>query len=86
MGHKLPKALTDREASCQLAGLLERDDASFGGSKPGKHSREARRGFIFLARCRLGEILSMGQTPCRIMFNKLNRMFESLNNNPEKEV
>lgn len=41
MGHKIRKALADRDASYQLAGLLEMDDAYFGGPKPGKHGRGA---------------------------------------------
>jgi hypothetical protein len=40
MGHKIRKAMADRDASYQLAGLLEMDDAFFGPSKPGKRGRE----------------------------------------------
>ncbi len=41
MGHKIRKAMADRDASYQLAGLLEMDDAYFGAPKPGKHGRGA---------------------------------------------
>ena len=41
MGHKIRKAMTDRDSSYQLAGLLEMDDAFFGPSKPGKRGRGA---------------------------------------------
>jgi transposase-like protein len=41
MGHKIRKAMADRDASYQLAGLLEMDDAFFGPSKPGKRGRGA---------------------------------------------
>ena len=41
MGHKIRKAMADRDASNQLAGLLEMDDAFFGPSKPGKRGRGA---------------------------------------------
>ncbi|MBK5102173.1 MAG: IS1595 family transposase [Desulfobacteraceae bacterium] len=41
MGHKIRKAMADREASYKLAGLIEMDDSYFGASKPGKRGRGA---------------------------------------------
>jgi transposase-like protein len=41
MGHKIRKAMADREASYRLAGLIEMDDSYFGASKPGKRGRGA---------------------------------------------
>jgi transposase-like protein len=41
MGHKIRKAMADRDACYQLAGLMEMDDAYFGPSKPGKRGRGA---------------------------------------------
>jgi hypothetical protein len=36
MGHKIRKALADRDAHYQLAGLIEMDDTYFGAPKSGK--------------------------------------------------
>lgn len=36
MGHKIRKALADRDAHYKLAGLMEMDDTYFGAPKPGK--------------------------------------------------
>ena len=41
MGHKIRKALADREAHYKLAGLIEMDDTYFGAPKPGKRGRGA---------------------------------------------
>ena len=41
MGHKIRKAMADRDAHYKLAGLVEMDDSYFGGSKPGKEGRGA---------------------------------------------
>lgn len=41
MGHKIRKAMQEREAYYKLAGLIEMDDAYFGASKPGKRGRGA---------------------------------------------
>jgi transposase-like protein len=41
MGHKIRKAMGDRDAPYKLAGLVEMDDSYFGGSKPGKEGRGA---------------------------------------------
>jgi len=41
MGHKIRKAMADRDAAYQLVGLLEMDDAYFGATKPGKRGRGA---------------------------------------------
>jgi transposase-like protein len=41
MGHKIRKAMADREAYYKLAGLIEMDDSYFGASKPGKRGRGA---------------------------------------------
>ena len=41
MGHKIRKAMADREACYTLAGLIEMDDSYFGASKPGKRGRGA---------------------------------------------
>ena len=41
MGHKIRKAMADRDAHYKLAGLVEMDDSYFGGSKPGKRGRGA---------------------------------------------
>lgn len=38
-GHKIRKAMADRDAHYKLAGLVEMDDSYFGGSKPGKRGR-----------------------------------------------
>jgi hypothetical protein len=41
MGHKIRKAMTERDASYKLAGLIEMDDTYFGPPKPGKRGRGA---------------------------------------------
>jgi len=41
MGHKIRKAMRDRDAYYKLAGLIEMDDSYFGASKPGKRGRGA---------------------------------------------
>jgi transposase-like protein len=41
MGHKIRKAMAQRDASYQLAGLIELDDTYVGGPKPGKRGRGA---------------------------------------------
>jgi hypothetical protein len=41
MGHKLRKAMEDRDAQYKLGGLLEVDDSYFGAKKPGKRGRGA---------------------------------------------
>ena len=41
MGHKIRKAMADRDAYYKLAGLIEMDDTYFGSSKPGKRGRGA---------------------------------------------
>jgi len=41
MGHKIRKAMADRDANYKLAGLIEIDDTYFGSSKPGKRGRGA---------------------------------------------
>jgi len=41
MGHKIRKALADRDAHYKLAGLMEMDDTYFGAPKPGKRGRGA---------------------------------------------
>ena len=41
MGHKIRKAMADRDAYYKLAGLIEMDDAYFGASKPGRRGRGA---------------------------------------------
>jgi len=41
MGHKIRKAMADREAYYKLAGLIEMDDSYFGASKPGTRGRGA---------------------------------------------
>ena len=41
MGHKIRRALADRDAAYQLAGLIEMDDTYFGAPKPGKRGRGA---------------------------------------------
>jgi hypothetical protein len=41
MGHKIRKALADRDAGYKLAGLIEMDDTYFGAPKPGKRGRGA---------------------------------------------
>jgi len=41
MGHKIRKALAERDAGYQLAGLIEMDDTYVGGPKPGKRGRGA---------------------------------------------
>ena len=41
MGHKIRKAMAERDAHYQLAGLIEMDDTYIGGPKPGKRGRGA---------------------------------------------
>jgi transposase-like protein len=41
MGHKIRKAMGDRDAYYQLAGLIEMDDTYVGAPKPGKRGRGA---------------------------------------------
>lgn len=41
MGHKIRKAMADRDAHYTLGGLVEMDDAFFGPKKPGKRGRGA---------------------------------------------
>jgi hypothetical protein len=41
MGHKIRKALADRDANYKLAGLIEMDDTYFGAPKPRKRGRGA---------------------------------------------
>jgi len=41
MGHKIRRALADRDANYKLAGLIEMDDTYFGAPKPGKRGRGA---------------------------------------------
>jgi transposase-like protein len=41
MGHKIRKAMAERDAQYKLAGLIEVDDSYFGSSKPGKRGRGA---------------------------------------------
>ena len=41
MGHKIRKAMAERDAGYKLAGLIEMDDTYIGGPKPGKHGRGA---------------------------------------------
>jgi transposase-like protein len=41
MGHKVRKAMADRDAYYKLAGLIEMDDSYFGASKPGTRGRGA---------------------------------------------
>jgi transposase-like protein len=41
MGHKIRKAMGDRDAFYKLAGLMEMDDTYFGAPKPGKRGRGA---------------------------------------------
>jgi transposase-like protein len=41
MGHKIRKAMADRDAYYKLGGLIEMDDTYFGSSKPGKRGRGA---------------------------------------------
>ena len=41
MGHKIRKALADRDANYKLAGLIEMDDTYFGAPKPGSVARGA---------------------------------------------
>ena len=41
MGHKIRKALADRDANYKLAGLIRMDDTYFGAPKPGKRGRGA---------------------------------------------
>ena len=43
MGHKIRKAMQDRDAYYKLAGLIEMDDSYFGASKPGKRGRGAEK-------------------------------------------
>jgi len=42
MGHKIRKAMADRDAQYQLAGLVEMDDAFIGPRKPGPPGRGAK--------------------------------------------
>ena len=41
MGHKIRKAMAERDAGYKLAGLIELDDTYIGGPKPGKRGRGA---------------------------------------------
>lgn len=41
MGHKIRKAMADRDAQYKLAGLIEMDDTYVGAPKPGKRGRGA---------------------------------------------
>ena len=41
MGHKIRKAMADRDANYKLAGLIEMDDTYFGAPKSGKRGRGA---------------------------------------------
>ena len=41
MGHKIRKAMADRDSYYKLAGLIEMDDTYFGAPKPGKRGRGA---------------------------------------------
>ena len=41
MGHKIRKAMEDRDSQYQLAGLVEMDDAFIGPRKPGPPGRGA---------------------------------------------
>lgn len=41
MGHKVRKAMADRDAYYKLAGLIEMDDSYFGAPKPGTRGRGA---------------------------------------------
>lgn len=41
MGHKIRKAMADRDANYKLAGLVEMDDSYFGAPKSGKRGRGA---------------------------------------------
>jgi transposase-like protein len=41
MGHKIRKAMSDRDAHYKLGGLVEMDDSFFGARKPGKPGRGA---------------------------------------------
>ena len=41
MGHKIRKAMAERDAGYKLAGLIEMDDTYIGGPKPGKRGRGA---------------------------------------------
>ena len=41
LGHKIRKAMGDRDAFYKLAGLMEMDDTYFGAPKPGKRGRGA---------------------------------------------
>ena len=41
MGHKIRKAMVERDAGYKLAGLIELDDTYVGGPKPGKRGRGA---------------------------------------------
>jgi len=42
MGHKIRKAMAQRDAYYRLAGLIEVDDSYFGAPKSGKRGREAQ--------------------------------------------
>lgn len=42
MGHKMGKAMADRDSPYQLAGLVEMDDAFIGSHKPGSQGRGAK--------------------------------------------
>jgi hypothetical protein len=41
MGHKIRKAIAERDDGYKLAGLIEMDDTYVGGPKPGKRGRGA---------------------------------------------
>ncbi|MEJ5301664.1 MAG: IS1595 family transposase [Thermodesulforhabdaceae bacterium] len=41
MGHKMRKAMEERDSHYKLGGLVEMDDSYFGPSKPGKRGRGA---------------------------------------------
>ncbi len=41
IGHKIRKAMADRDRYWKLGGLVEMDDSYFGPSKPGKRGRGA---------------------------------------------
>ena len=41
MGHKIRKAMAERDTGYKLAGLIELDDTYVGGPKPGKRGRGA---------------------------------------------
>ena len=47
MGHKIRKAMADRDSQYQLAGLVEMDDAFIGPKKPGPRGRGESQGSDF---------------------------------------